>query len=212
MKIAGTISEGRAHLRPPAPKKRIVRRIFCRVLLTLAVAGFAALAPSPSPAHSLHPTQDDVEAAYLYNFGKFVQWPGNHQNDPLNICVLGHDPFGATLDSIVANETIDGRHLAVVRLTDPAAGKSCAILFMASSESARAKDELSRLGTAPIVTVSDMPGFAEQGGMIQFVLRDGRVRFTVNLDAATRCGVAFSSQLLKVAAQVVGPAQGKATK
>ncbi len=56
----------------------------------------------------------------------------------------------------------------------------------------------------PILTVSDIPGFMESGGTIQFVLLENRVRFAVNLNPARKCGIVLSSQLLKVATKVVG--------
>jgi hypothetical protein len=63
---------------------------------------------------------------------------------------------------------------------------------------------LSALAALPVLTVSDMPGFIEHGGMVQFVLENDNVRFEVNLSAANKSGLALSSQLLKVAARVVG--------
>jgi len=47
-----------------------------------------------------------------------------------------------------------------------------------------------------------MSGFTSNGGMIQFVLREKKVRFEVNLTAAEKAGLTLSSQLLKVATDV----------
>ena len=58
------------------------------------------------------------------------------------------------------------------------------------------------LANAPVLLVSDMPGFVERGGMIQFVTEGNRVRFLVNLKAAQKAGLALSSELLKVAKSV----------
>jgi hypothetical protein len=149
------------------------------------------------------PTQDEVEAAYLYNFAKFVTWPPTKSNS-LNVCILGNDPFGATLDQIVAGEAIDGRHFAVLRLADEHSVQSCAILFLGKSESSHLDRDLAAVAKLPILTVSDIPGFMESGGTIQFVLLENRVRFAVNLNPARKCGIVLSSQLLKVATKVVG--------
>ena len=53
-----------------------------------------------------------------------------------------------------------------------------------------------------VLTVSDMPQFAQRGGMIQFVLEGKKVRFEVNLTAVERAGLTLSSELLKVATTV----------
>lgn len=167
------------------------------LLCTAAVGNLCALQGS-------HPTQDDVEAAYLYDFGQFIRWPSNARRKTLNICVLGQDPFGATLDNIVANEVIDGHPLEVVRVADVSDARSCAILFISRSEASQIEKDLSLLNGLPVMTVSDMPEFLERGGMIQFVLMEDRVRFEVNLDAAEKCDLQISSQLLKVAVKVIG--------
>ena len=162
-----------------------------------------------SAAQAAAPTQDDVEAAYLYNFAKFVTWPAKANADALNVCILGKDPFGPTLDQVVAGETIDGRHLAVIRLADELSAQRCAILFIGESESSNLDRDLAAVAHLPILTVSDIPGFMEDGGTIQFVLREDRVRFEVNLNAARKCGIVLSSQLLKVATRVVGNPSGE---
>jgi hypothetical protein len=151
------------------------------------------------------PTEYEVKAAYLYNLGKFVEWPARTATtppDPFSICVLGHDPFGATLDTLIANETINGKSIVVKRLPKSQDAVGCNILFISSSEEGRLKDILSTLDKANVLTVSDMPQFTRHGGMIQFVLDNNRVRFEINLTSAEHAGLVLSSQLLKVAINV----------
>ena len=186
----------------------------CRVglvggLLVMVWVFAAPIFLAQSAAQTAVPTQDEVEAAYLYNFAKFVTWPATTKSDVMNVCILGKDPFGATLDQIVAGEAIDGRHLAVHRLADEHSVQPCAILFIGESESSHLDRALSAVSRLPILTVSDIPGFMKDGGTIQFVLQDNRVRFEVNLNAARKCGIVLSSQLLKVATRVVGNPSGK---
>jgi hypothetical protein len=186
----------------------------CRVLLVTGCFVVTWLFAAPiflaqGVAQTAAPTQDDVEAAYLYNFAKFVKWPPTAKADVLNICILGKDPFGATLDQVVAGETIDGIHLAVLRLADERSVQPCAILFIGDSESPHLERDMASVAQLPILTVSDIPGFMENGGTIQFVLQENRVRFEVNLNAARKGGIGLSSQLLKVATKVVGnPSEG----
>lgn len=187
-------------------------RAFYRAILFLALLACTACVPSQSGARSVHASQSDVEAAYLYNFGKFVRWPASASSHGLNICILGHDPFGTTLDRIVAGEQIDGHRIAVTRLPDTRGIQSCSIVFIDSSEAPRLADAMSTLSALPIMTVSDMADFLDRGGMIQFVVKDDRVRFEVNLEAADKRGLALSSQLLKVAVAVVGSHAEKAAR
>jgi hypothetical protein len=166
------------------------------------------LFPSRSSAQIVKPTEFAVKAAYLFNFGKFVKWPEpiTSDRDTFSICVLGSDPFGKVLDSTVAGERIDGRRVAVRRLNTATDAAGCRILFVGRSEEGRLGSVFAALGRWPVLTVSDINGFTDKEGMIQFVMDHDRVRFEVNLPATQRAGLSLSSELLKVATSVKGHA------
>ncbi|PYX78736.1 MAG: DUF4154 domain-containing protein [Acidobacteria bacterium] len=166
-------------------------------LVVLLVATPALCGQSP-------PTEYQVKAAYLYNFGKFVEWPANMtvSDSSFNICVLGQDPFGPTFGTTIAGENIRGKNVLLKRLSKAQEAFGCHILFISSSEQVHLKDILAALDKASVLTVSDMPQFTRRGGMIQFVTEENRVRFEVNLTSAERNGLTLSSQLLKVAISV----------
>ena len=151
-------------------------------------------------------TRSDVEAAYLYNFAKFVQWPEDKaaESQPFSICLLGEDEFGRRLDDLIANETFQGRRIVAKRFSSVAAAESCQIVFIGQSEEARLSKDLSALNTKHVLTVSDLPQFLERGGAIQFLFQNNMVRFAVNLAAAQQAGLTLSSELLKVAVFVEG--------
>jgi hypothetical protein len=50
-----------------------------------------------------------------------------------------------------------------------------------------------------VLTVGESPDFLRQGGIINFVLEDGKVRFEINQDAATQADLRISSRLLRLA-------------
>jgi hypothetical protein len=151
-----------------------------------------------------HFSQYEVEAAYLFNFAKFVTWPSSSlaERARFNICVLGEDPFGASLDRIIAGETIGGKPVVDKRISSAEEAAGCSILYISSSEEGRLSRVLTAVKDEPVLTVSDISNFTERGGIIQFILRDNRVRFEVNLLPAQRDHLALSSELLKVAASV----------
>ena len=150
------------------------------------------------------PTDYDVKAAYLYNFGRFVEWPDSvaTKSNSFNVCVLGQDPFGPALDSTLAGETIGGKNVTARRISSPQEAVNCRILFMSSAEGSRLSKIMEALDKGSVLTVSDMPQFSQRGGMIQFVLEGKKVRFEVNLTAVQRAGLTLSSELLKVATNV----------
>jgi YfiR/HmsC-like len=173
--------------------------------LVEALVGLALLGP-PAVAQTRRPTQYDVEAAYLYQFGNFVQWPAKkpaaEAPKSFPICVLGRDPFGRVLDDTVKGGNMNGLPLAARRVASGQEAAGCRVLFVSSSEDRELAHDLEALHGAPVLTVSDIPDFASRGGMIQFVLIDNRIRFEINVSNAERAGLTVSSQLLKVAVSV----------
>jgi hypothetical protein len=168
----------------------------------LVIAPLLMLSVLTLQAQGAKPLENEVKAAYLLNFGRFARWPADSTVSNATtflVCVLGRDPFGAALETTVAGERIDGKPVATQRITDLDALSTCRIVFIGESEQRRLSQILEQLMGRPVLTVSDLPDFADQGGMIQFVAASNRIRFAVNVDATERVGLLLSSELLRVA-------------
>jgi YfiR/HmsC-like len=167
-------------------------------LLALTALSLCQAARADSGEHQL-------KAAFLYNFAKFVEWPEANfsQQQKINLCVVGHDQFGPALDTI-ERKMAQGREVLVRRDTLPDAVRDCQIVFVSASETKNLARVLQAVTGANALTVSDMEGFCEAGGMIALVVADKRVAFEVNLDAAHRADLKLSAQLLKLARTIYG--------
>ncbi len=164
------------------------------VTCVLLAACLSAQAQAPAP------TEYQVKAAFLYNFGKFVEWPpGTLADSSFAICVLGDDPFGPALDQVIEGKSVHGKKLVAHRLGRIEEAGKCHVLFVSSSENGRLSQVLTSLRGRRVLTVGDTEGFAHRGGIINFRLVENKVRFEINLDAAERAGLTVSSQLLKLA-------------
>jgi hypothetical protein len=173
-----------------------------RALLRTLLAGLClALAPAPLAAQKA-PSEYEVKAAFLYNFARFVEWPpeaAGGDDRPFVVAVLGDDPFGDALDRTLAGKTVASRPISVRRVSSPEEAQRANIVFVCSSEKTNVTHVLRVLGGGRVLTVGEMSGFAEQGGMIGFRTEDRRIRFDINADQAHRAGLRISSQLLKLA-------------
>ncbi len=181
---------------------------------TLPLLLLATLATSLFP-RSVHaaaaPTEDQVEAVFVFNFAHFVEWPPDAfsaPGDPFIIGILGDDPFGSHLDEVIRGEQIDGHPLRVLRFRSVAEIKRCQILFIDQSESGRLGPILAALNGRSTLTVSQAGEAAEHGVMIQFATENNRVRLRINVESARAAGLTISSKLLRPAAIVGAPAQG----
>lgn len=143
-----------------------------------------------------------VKAAFIYNFAKFVQWPPEAfkaANNPIQVCLLGPDPFGGELQKVIRGKSIDGRSLDVRQVSEPQDISNCQILFVSSSETKRFHSLCGKLSPEGILTIGEAPGFASNGGIINFKLDGGHVRFEINIGAAEHAELHISSKLLSLA-------------
>jgi hypothetical protein len=162
---------------------------------------FAGILPALwAPAQVLDEYQ--VKAAFLYNFAKFVEWPADAfktAKDPILVCVLGHNPFGNALEDAIRGKSIEGRTFAYRHVMDAESASACQILFVGWDESKHFRALLESLKPMGILTVGEAQGFATGGGVINFKLDEGRVRFEINVDAAEHEQLHISAKLLSLA-------------
>ena len=160
-------------------------------------------------------TEYQVKAAFLFNFAKFVDWPADAfagADAPLQICVLGQDPFGHEFEEVIADKAVNGHRIEVIHPSGVPQAKACQIIFVASSDKRQVREILRNLRGASLLTVGDIAGFARMGGIINFVLDDGRVRFEINMKAAERAHLKVSARLLTVAKLLVTDEETPETK
>jgi len=142
-----------------------------------------------------------LKAAFLFNFAQFVDWPSTaYASDKatFRIGVLGDNPFGTSLSHTISGESIKAHKMEVVTGGSLEELKGCQMIFISKSERGQIDDILGKLDSGPVLTVSEMDGFAQKGGMINFFLDGSKVRFEVNPDAAKKCGLKISSQVLSL--------------
>lgn len=154
------------------------------------------------------PTEYQIKAAFLFNFAKFVEWPPDAfatPASPLVIGILGANPFGTDLERTVKGKAINSHPFEVKTISAPADGTNCQIVFICTSEKKRLPEIIAALKDASVLTVGEMDGFTENGGMINFVIQGNKVRFEINDTAAKTARLKISSKLTSLA---VHPAPG----
>jgi hypothetical protein len=157
--------------------------------------------PSAAAGTSL---ESAVKAAYLLKFAPFIEWPPRAfpgPASPFSICVLGPDPFGAALDQAVAGQRVGDHPVIIRRLSGPVGPMDCQVLYAGRAPERKLQDALDGMRGQPVLTVTEQ-GQRGPGGVIRFVLQNGRVRFAIDEMAAQASGLTISSKLLSLASTV----------
>ena len=186
-------------MRVAAPRPGGPRRFWRSPLSGLIALGLT-LSWSAAGAASL---EYQVKAAYLYKLLSFVDWPAGSlppPGAPLNLCVVGDDPFGSVLDQAAQNQKVDGRSLLVRRIATVSKSSDCQVLYIAGSKRQSVANALQAVKGAPSLTITEAS--EARGSIVQFVVKEGRVRFTIDVTAAAQNGLTISAKLLSLALSV----------
>jgi hypothetical protein len=142
-----------------------------------------------------------VKSAFIYNFLKYVTFEQEENKvefKELKVCMLGDDPFGAALDKI-SQRKAKGKKVLIKRTQSEKEVSDCHLVFISDSKKESLTQIFSELNQSSILTVSDIPGFVERGGVVGFVEVDKRIGLEINLSNARRANLRISALLLEIA-------------
>ena len=182
---------------PPDGLLTRATRLLALILCGLLLGSSALQAEEISQEYQL-------KLAFLVNFARFISWPEesfSQSNDQLNLCIVGDNPFGTSLQG-VDNKPVGSRRLKVNVLQSEAEADTCQLLYISQSTLNRLPELNTNLATKPIVTVSDTAGFISSGGAIELLIKDERLTFVINNTKLKDLGVVASSAMLNLAASV----------
>lgn len=176
---------------------RMRGRAFAALLFTTLLA-----CQISTPVHA-QVSQEQVEATFLAKFARYVTWPPGRSagDEGIQLCLVGQDPFGPTIDQAAAGETIGGRSISVRRVSSARGAAGCHVAFVHGSDEQQTRSLLNGLDGLSLLTVTSARSSSVRG-MIHFVVRDQRVRFYIDDAEASRRGLSISSRLLALALAV----------
>ena len=196
-------------MRAYSRKRRLTAAIAIAILPILLAATALRAQESSGSSEYL------IKAGFIYNFANLVQWPSSsfaQPDSPIVIVILGEDHFGNTLDHALDGKKVNSRPFVIKRARTVTElqrtlgpQKDCQILYVSSSEMPHLGEAIQVLKGVPVLTIGETPGFAKDGGIINLILEDNKVRFEVNVRAAKDADLNISSRLLALARIVQSP-------
>jgi hypothetical protein len=159
-----------------------------------------ALRPAIAADDVIVADESAVEAAFLYNFALFTEWPDLPANE-FRICVLGSGPVFAALES-VKKKQIKEHPISVMNISSATQVESCQVLFVGRYEHASIGKLARQIGNTPVLVVAEEDGYDPKNVIILLVAQQGRIGFKINRTAAQANSLTVSSKLLKLAQQV----------
>jgi hypothetical protein len=168
------------------------RRSLCGLLLLFGLA---------AEAHAQDVTEVGLKGAFLFNFARFTEWPAEalQTDSAVSACVVGDRAVGDAFARTVKGKQLAGRAIAVTVIAPTDSLPACHLIYLSGIASSRVSEIITTLRDLPVLTVSDSEEFTKRGGIIQFFVESGKMRFRINPRSAKRARLQLSSRLLALA-------------
>jgi hypothetical protein len=191
--------------------------------IVLVLALFMAAIAMETQTDSEASREYQVKAAFLYNFIKFVDWPEEKMaaNEPIIIGIIGKSHFGNAFEPVKDKPVRERKvvinyfeELGELKKSDKADAqieeiRKCHLLFICSSEKEKLSEIINLVKDYSVLTVADIQGFLESGGIVNFLVEENKVGFEINNAAAQHANLQIRSQLLRLAKRVIEEKQGE---
>jgi hypothetical protein len=199
--VATNLSKLKTLRTNPPTLSGTTRRKGFRALALLVLCFFAG--PAARAQEAAVP-EEQLKAAFLYNFVRFVEWPETAfaaESTPLTICVSGDDDFTTKLGSLLKDKKAHNRSFVVKKLGAASEAANCHLVFVAKGDSRKTAAIAEAAQGKPVLLVGESDDFLTNGGMINIVQdeKQKQLRFDVAPKPAEKAGLTISSHLLRLA-------------
>lgn len=179
-------------------------RNFSKIALGVLLLALSIPTITSASAEQLSAQKEQVTAAMLYSFAKFIRWPEIQflQEDIFMIGILGDEPgVERQLGLISKRKTIGGRKILVQSFPEVSEVTPSHILYIAGAQDLT--EVMSELRYDGLLTVAEIDGFASLGGNIELYTGGESINFKLNLKSSKRNGLEISRELQELASSVI---------
>lgn len=172
-----------------------------RFLLPLfLVMGMVSVANAQELQESFETTKYKIQSVYMYNFTKYIQWPDSYNQGDFVVAVMGESPINDELLSMSEQKQVNGRSMKVVQVNSlDEISQPIHMLYIPSDESPHLGDALQLTRNEPTLIITNKEGMGRVGSMINFVTKNGRPTFEMNISALDQRNLVFEQQLKTIA-------------
>lgn len=136
---------------------------------------------------------------FMYNFTRYIQWPADKQNGDFVIGVLGDSEVTPSLEKMASTKKVGSQSIKVKEFNSVADINACHMIFIPSGKSGDFEGVKSKLSGNSTLIITEKEGLGKAGSAINFIVKDGKLRFELNKDAAENAHLKISGDLAKLA-------------
>jgi hypothetical protein len=162
-------------------------RIRSMLVVMLLIAGVAVRASG---------NLSNLEAMYIYNFLRHINWPTSVGGESFVIGVMGDNEAYEELVQYTANRKVGTKSIIIKKINSSDEASACQLVFVPASNSAKVGDLKNKLGVKPCLIVCEKEGSIASGSTIEFVIQDSKLKFRISEERAKQQNLLVSKTLI----------------
>lgn len=144
--------------------------------------------------------QHELQSVLILKVMNYIHWPANRFSaNEFTLCLLGVGPLQQALSKIQKPQWRQTTSIVIktVGFAEGASGFEACHALVLGERSANVLGSIS--SQAGLLTIGFGESFVPSGGILGIVVRDNKLSFDINLDAANSAGLKFEAPLLQLA-------------
>ncbi len=170
-------------------------KTYCTIIILILLGSHKGLSQTTGKA-------ENIMAAYIFNFTKFMEWPNDTIQDHFYITILGESEMSSPLKQIAGKKTVDGRTIVVSEIASIDENNYSHILFITGQNHDSIHTIIKKIMKCKTLTVSNTDGYGEIGVAVNFISSGKRIKFEINKNSLDSAGISTTSQLLGLAVKI----------
>lgn len=139
--------------------------------------------------------EENYISLYLFNFTRYIEWPEERRSGNFVIEVLGHTSVYDKLKEITDGKKVGNQPIIVRNYMSASEVQSPHIMFVGHWQSRQMPEVLEKLEGKSVLLVTEKEGMIEQGAVINFVIRGGKISFEYSKANAEKRKLSVSARL-----------------
>jgi len=150
-----------------------------------------------------HAQEEKYIGLFVYNFTKYFDWPESSKIGDFKIQILGHQSVYEELIKITLGKKVGTQNIVIQNINSLSEVNKCQIVFVGHWQSRYIPEILSKIGTHPTLLITEMEGMLDQGSAINFVIRDGTIKFEMKISNVTAHNLKSDQRIRELAYRVI---------
>jgi hypothetical protein len=140
-----------------------------------------------------------VQAMYIYNFTRYVNWPAEYEATSFVIGILGECEVVEELRAFTRGKKVGNKPITVVCFNNVSDITQCHILYVPHHKSEDINKIQSKVSKSNSLIICETPGSINAGAAISFIYTENKLKFELNSENANKYGLTVSSTLCNMA-------------